>query len=173
VWYLSLPNDQLEQSPRTPVWPACLTGPDCDFAIHSVRDPDALVLSCVGPKRRQHLCSCNACSRISASASLGHTPSILVYKSWANMTQSSKLYFDYSFLLYYISYCYEFILIGKYIYYKSNHVKFTWQNNDGLVKDYKVWISFCVCVPYKWEWRGYQSAATCKCWTKRPMHHPL
>jgi hypothetical protein len=41
------------------------------------------------------------------------------------MTQSSKLYFDYSFLLYYISYCYEFILIGKYIYYKSNHVKFT------------------------------------------------
>jgi hypothetical protein len=31
------------------------------------------------------------------------------------MAQSSKPYFDYSFLLYYISYGYEFILIGKYI----------------------------------------------------------
>jgi hypothetical protein len=33
--------------------------------------------------------------------------------------------------------------------YKSNHVKFTWQNEKMmgklLVKDYKVWISFCVC----------------------------
>jgi hypothetical protein len=44
-----------------------------------------------------------------------NTPSILVYKARANMTLSSKSYFDYSFLLYYISYDYEFIFIGKYI----------------------------------------------------------
>jgi hypothetical protein len=31
------------------------------------------------------------------------------------MTRFSKSYFDYSFLLYHISYGYEFILIGKYI----------------------------------------------------------
>jgi hypothetical protein len=43
------------------------------------------------------------------------TPSVLVYKARANMTRSSKSYFDYSFLLYYISYDYEFIFIGKYI----------------------------------------------------------
>jgi hypothetical protein len=27
-----------------------------------------------------------------------------------------------------------------------------------LVKDDKVWISFYVCVPYKWERREYESA---------------
>jgi hypothetical protein len=42
-------------------------------------------------------------------------PPFSFYKVWANMAQSSKSYFDYSFLLYYISYGYEFILIGKYI----------------------------------------------------------
>jgi hypothetical protein len=31
------------------------------------------------------------------------------------MAQSSKSHFDYSFILYYISYGYEFILIEKYI----------------------------------------------------------
>jgi hypothetical protein len=61
------------------------------------------------------------------------TPSVLIYKAWANMAPSSKSYFGYSFLLYYITCGYEFILIGKYTFdYKSNHVKFTRQQYKVL-----------------------------------------
>jgi hypothetical protein len=66
------------------------------------------------------------------------------------MAQSSKPYFDYSFLLYYISYGYEFIFIGKYIWlqiqpcqiYMTKRKKLM---SDLLVKEDKVWISFYVC----------------------------
>jgi hypothetical protein len=67
------------------------------------------------------------------------------------MTRSSKSYFDYSFLLYYISYDYEFILVGKYIWLQIHSCQiFMTKKIDGklLVKYYKVWISFCVCVLY-------------------------
>jgi hypothetical protein len=48
---------------------------------------------------------------------LSSTPSVHLYRARANVTRSYKSYFDYSFLLYYICYGYEFILIviGKYI----------------------------------------------------------
>lgn len=39
----------------------------------------------------------------------------LIIKRDVHMTRPPKLYFDHSFLLYYITYCYEFITIRKYI----------------------------------------------------------
>jgi hypothetical protein len=39
--------------------------------------------------------------------------SVFVYKARGNMTRSSESYFDHSFILDYISYDYEFILIRK------------------------------------------------------------
>jgi hypothetical protein len=65
------------------------------------------------------------------------------------MTQSSKSYFNYLFHLYYISYDYEFILIGKYICLSIQPCQIYMKKQKKLmgkllVKDYKVWIMFCV-----------------------------
>jgi hypothetical protein len=65
------------------------------------------------------------------------------------MARPSKSYSDYLFLLYYISYGYEFISLESTFDYKTSHVKFTWQNekklmDNLLVKDDKVGISFYV-----------------------------
>ena len=49
------------------------------------------------------------------SSSLLITPSFLVYKARWNMTRSSKRYFDYLFVIYYITYDYKFIIIVNYI----------------------------------------------------------
>jgi hypothetical protein len=66
------------------------------------------------------------------------------------MTRSSKSYFDYSFLLYYISYGYEFLLIGKYIWLQNQPCQKIYMTKrkkligNLLVKDDQVWILFYV-----------------------------
>jgi hypothetical protein len=46
---------------------------------------------------------------------LTNTHSFSFYKARRDMVGSSKLDFDYLFLLYYIFYCYKHIIIRKYI----------------------------------------------------------
>jgi hypothetical protein len=60
------------------------------------------------------------------------------------MARSSKSYFDYSSLLYYITYGYEFILIGKVHLIKDPTMSNLHDKMKKLMEDYKVWTLFCV-----------------------------
>jgi hypothetical protein len=86
--------------------------------------------------------------------------SLLVYETWVNTTQSSKSYFDYLFLLYYISYGYEFILIGKYIWLQIQPYQIYMTNQKNWWVSYSLKIikfeSRSACVSYKWERASYK-----------------
>jgi hypothetical protein len=85
------------------------------------------------------------------------------------MARSSKSYFDYSFLLYYIIYGYEFILIGKYIWLQIQPCEIYMTKRKKLLVIYwSKMIKFesrFTCAPYKPEWREYLAVNHVPPWT--------
>jgi hypothetical protein len=77
------------------------------------------------------------------------------------MVQSSESYFDYLFLLHYISYGYEFIFIGKYIWLQIQPCQIymtKWKSWWIIYWSKKIKFEFSfTCAPYKWERREYMS----------------